>query len=192
MSENIPIPGMPEKDSAMAELEAHELLDEFDKRAFIQAAMRKTAFAVFSYVNDLRNSTALQYTRENMATWLGEKVTDKRNIRVTLAVGGAALALITARKLLGPDWDKKISSSIQNIAESIKRQETTFSIECELGTLGQTDTAKEIFDELGNEIPIAGEQPCQGALPTGVAFIRNAFVKTVFPHKDPLKQPPQE
>lgn len=193
MSKHDATPGVPDKDPIAAELEAYELLDQFDKKALVQAAMRKTAFAVIGYATELRESQAMIYARENMATWLGEQVTDKRNVRVALGIGGAALALITARKLLGDNWDEKISNGLKAISASVKREETTISLEQDLGALGQSRAACELFDELGSELTLAGDKPAPGALPTGVAMIRNAFSRAVFAFKEkPGEQNPNQ
>lgn len=181
-------PGNPDDLNLGAELEGFELLGEFDKSTL----MRKTALAVRSHVIELRESAAMKYTKEHIPSWIGEAVTDKRNVRIAIAIGGAALAFMAARTVLGKDWDDKISRGLRSITESIEREETTPAIEQGLGALGQPPAAPQIFDELGSELSTEGEPLAPGAFGAGVAWVRRAFTRAVLPPQDNLLTQPRE
>lgn len=177
------------RDDLSSELEGYELLDKFDRITLL----RKTAFAVMSHANELRESNAMKYAQEHIPAWIGETVTDKRNVRVMLALGGAALAFMAIRKILDKeDWDEKISRGLQSITESIEREETTVAIEQDLGALGQPLAAQEIFEDIGSQMTIAGDAAAPGAFTTGVTWVRRALTRVVLPSREnPLAPPPQ-
>lgn len=179
MSEHTP-------DNLSSELEAYELLDTFDRITLL----RKTAFAVISHTNELRESKAMKYAQEHIPAWIGETATDKRNIRIMLALGGATLAFVAIRKILDKDWDEKISDGLRSITESIERQETTIAIEQDLGALGQPSAAQELFENIGSQMTIAGDAAAPGAFATGVTWVRRALTRVVLPpHENPLVPP---
>lgn len=145
---------------------------------------RLNAFTVSRLIIELANSQAMGHIRTHATEWVGEAAKDKKNLKRIALIGGAALALVAARQVIGPNWDDKIHESLKHISESIKEKKTTFFMEAAAGAEGQSEETLERLELLQSSLESSSDridnEPSAGYLVAGFATVRRAVGRVPF------------